>query len=304
MVPQTDCRKNSVLIIYTSGAYGTFLDWCINYFSGQIADDCVPFQTNGNAHGWRGCSTGDVNSIDYQTIDWWLNNGDVPLVLRTHMHDDMYCQQEFLLRYAPHFRKVILMCNHVDCHLLILQNMLTKTKCIDPSTFFTQVADRFRQQFRTDQVIPRWQLREMISYWHEDWHCFMTDLYQQSDHPSVINVHPRRLIEDFEQCLIELFQQLDIKMSRRSDLEAVKDRWLALQKFKDIDQQCCDIVKAVVTNQNISTAPLDNNVINEAFVLYKLRVEHNLDFACTGVDDFPVDSQTLREKTLPYIDCH
>lgn len=304
MASQTDCKKNTVLIIYTAGSYGTFLDWCINYFAGQIPVNQLPFQTDGSAHGWQGCATGDVTLIEHRTIDWWLSRPDEPFVLRTHMDAHKYLQRDFLAQYAPRFKKVILLCNHVDCHLLFLQNILTKIISIDRSVFLTKIIDRFRKQFNADQDIPRWQLREMLSYWHEDWHCFMTDLYQPSDHPMVINIQPRTLICDFEHCMMSLFDELEIKMTRQHLLVDVKNQWLALQQFKDIDQHCRDIVHAVVTNQNISTQPCNNDVISESFVLYELRVNHNLDIACTGLDHFLLDTQTLRTKLLPYINHH
>lgn len=301
---QTDSKKNTILIIYTGGAYGTFVDWCIHYFAGEIPDDQLPFQTDGSAHGWKGCATGDVTTISHHTINWWLEQIAEPLVLRTHMLDDMYHMEEFLTRYADRFRRVVVLCHDVSCHLLLLQNMLTKIKCIPKSEFLQKIYDRFRDQFHADKILPRWQQREILSYWHEDWHGFMTDLYQPSDHPSVINISPQFLISNFEQCITELFCDLNIKMCRTSSLSFVRDQWLALQKYKDTDAQCQAVVDAVINNQNISTACCDNDVINESFVLYKLRVEHNLDFLCTGMDVFPADTRTLRKKMVPYVDQH
>lgn len=301
MVTQTD-RDKSFLIIYTSGAYGTFLDWCINYFSGIIDNDDLPFQNSGNAHNWRGCATDDVTKIKHETIDWWLSRVPVPLVLRTHNNADMYDQNTFLQKYALRFDRVILLHNHVDCHLLVIQNTLSKIKSLDRHHWLESIENRFRSKFGADTCVPRWQLREMLSYWHEEWHCFMTDLYQPSDHENVININPRNLLSDFEGTLINLFTDLDIAIQRRDKLSSVRDRWLDLQKFKDIDYECHRIVQAVVNNQNLSTAACDNDVLNEAFVLYQLRVHHGLDFACTGMDDFPANTYQLRKYLIPYVD--
>lgn len=300
MVTKTKAPPQTNLIIYTSGAYGTFVDWCVNFFSGQIAD-ISPFRDTGSAHNWRGAATGDVTGRTGETIDWWLSRKDAPLVLRTHIADDLYRQDEFIERYASRFKKIIMIHNHVDCHLLILQNMLTKSNGIDKSIFQNQVIQRYRQQFDADKDIPRWQLREMLSYWHENWHCFMTDLYQPSGHASVINVNPKHLISDFESCIIDLMHKLDLKMVNKERLKTIRDQWLDLQTYKDIDSQCQNIVDAVINDRKISTTDCSNDLINESFVLYKLRICYNLDFACTGVDTFPVDTHSLRDRTMPYV---
>ena len=42
----------NICILYNAGSYGTFLEWCLNYFSGVT--DIIPFNSNGNSHKWTG----------------------------------------------------------------------------------------------------------------------------------------------------------------------------------------------------------------------------------------------------------
>lgn len=43
--------KNSNVILYTPGAYGHFINWCCDYFSGNLIDHTIPINDLGNCHG-------------------------------------------------------------------------------------------------------------------------------------------------------------------------------------------------------------------------------------------------------------
>jgi len=43
--------KDTNVILYSGGAYGTFIEWCCNYFSGKFRSDTLPpFSENGSCH--------------------------------------------------------------------------------------------------------------------------------------------------------------------------------------------------------------------------------------------------------------
>lgn len=44
--------KNSNVILYTQGAYGNFINWCCDYFSGNLNSHDIPLNDLGNCHGY------------------------------------------------------------------------------------------------------------------------------------------------------------------------------------------------------------------------------------------------------------
>lgn len=299
-----DLYKHAFLIVYPVGAYGSFVDWCIHWFSGQIDENMLPFTATGSAHQWRGNAAGDVIDQPHKTIEWFLTNDTVPFAIRTHLTFKKYDPVNFaqsLRSYQQNFRKVILVNNNPDCHLLLLHNTSTKAKVLSYDKLTSRIIDTYRSQFGADELIPNWQLREMMSYWHEQYHCQLRDTYQPLHSHDIINVDVKNLVYDFEQTLCSLFDKLEIPMLRASRLTEIKNLWLSLQKFKNLDQQLKQIVSATVGDENLEFGVLDH-LLDEAFIQWKLRTDHNMDLLCFGLDQFPTNTKTLRNFLIPYVD--
>ena len=298
--------KHTFLIVYPSGAYGTFLDWCINWFSGNIAEDMLPFTENGSAHAWKGLAAGEVTSRPDETIEYWLNSDMDSLVLRTHLSylSNLSCEshQDTVRLYRKNFRKILLINNNFNCHLLILHNQLTKTRSATYETMANDVIDCYRDQFSATLPIPTWQLREMMSFWHGRFHGYLKDMYQPIVDDKIINIDIGTLMENFEDCLIDLFKKIDLPMTRLGRLTEIKDRWLSLQKFKDRDRRCSEIISATVNGQELDYSNYNLHILDEAFIQWKLRDGHGLDLLCDGLDTFPHTTQLLRRLLVPYID--
>lgn len=296
--------KHTFLIVYPTGTYGSFIDWCINWFSGQIDQNILPFTANGSAHLWRGNAAGDVNGQAHKTIEWFLTNDLEPFTIRTHLIFEEYKHANFeklLHVYQQNFRKVILINNHPDCHLLTLHNTYTKSKAHTYNQLKSYIIHRYSSQFNAQEPIPTWQLREMMSYWHGSYHCQLRDTYQPLHGHNLINVDVRDLVYNFEQCLCSLFDQLSLPMSRKSQLPEIKNTWLALQKFKNLDQKIERVIEATVSNEDLEFGVLDH-ILDEAFVQWKLRSCRSTDLMCFGLDQFPTNTKTLRDLLIPYVD--
>lgn len=291
--------KNTFLIVYPAGSYGTFLDWCINWFSGQINEDILPFTSNGSAHKWQGNAAGDVILDPLKTIEWFLMQPEVPFTIRTHLNHEKADQETLIRSYQKNFKKIILINHNPDCHLLLLHNQLTKNKRASYDTTISEIIVKYKNQFDTSDVIPRWQLREMISYWHGSWGCQLRDMFQPTIDENIVNIDVKNLVYDFDNSLINLFDDLKLPMTRRDRLEEIRNLWLSLQAFKNLDQQLNNIVFATVNND--LTKVIDcTNIFDEAFVQWKLRVIHNLDLLCYGLDDFPKNVKDLKALLIPY----
>jgi hypothetical protein len=176
---------------------------------------------------------------------------------------------------------------------------LTKTKRASYDTAISEVIAKYKDQFSASDVVPRWQLREMISYWHNGWGCKLKVMFQPIVDENIVSIDVKNLVYDFDNSLINLFDDLKLSMTRRDRLEEIRNLWLSLQEFKNLDQQLNNIVFATVNND--LTKVIDcTNIFDEAFVQWKLRVDHNLDLLCYGLDDFPKNTNDLKALLIPY----
>jgi hypothetical protein len=298
--------KNTFLVGYPSGGYGTFIDWCINWFSGNIDEKILPFTENGSAHAWKGSATGDVTDRPEETIEYWLESDSDPLVLRTHFAylpvPTRELHQELILSYRKNFRKILLINHSVDLHLLILHNRLTKTKSTTYESISNDVINYYREQFSATLPVQNWQLREMMSFWHGRQHCQFRDLFQPIIDDKIVNIDITELIKNFENCLIDFFKRISLPMTRLDKLPEIKEKWLSLQKFKDRDQQCLDIVTAAINGIDLDYSNYGLHLLDEALIQWQLRDSHGLDLLCYGLDVFPKTTRDLKELLVPYVD--
>jgi hypothetical protein len=298
--------KDTFLVGYPSGGYGTFIDWCTNWFSGNIDEKILPFTENGSAHAWKGSATGDVTDRPEETIEYWLESDSNPLVLRTHFaylpDPTRELHQELILSYRKNFRKILLINNNINWHLLILHNQLTKTKSETYESASNDVINYYREQFSATLPVQDWQLREMMSFWHGRWHCQIRDMFQPIIDDKIVNIDITELIKNFENCLIDLFKRISLPMTRLDKLPEIKEKWLSLQKFKDRDQQCLDIVTATINGIDLDYSNYGLHLLDEAFIQWKLRDSHGLDLLCYGLDVFPNTTRDLKELLVPYVD--
>ena len=284
--------KNTVLIVYPGGGYGSFLHWCLMYFSGEIDILSTPFMPNGSAHRFNG-----IMFDDFQGVDKFLNSDVVATFARTHGISAYHSKQfDCVSKYQNYFKKLILITQDAKSHLMILHNSYTKiVNCTYPPPL-TEIVNNYKNSFGATDPVPQWQIREMISYFHESYQFYINDLYQPVDSQQVVNVPVRELVDNFESTLTGLFDQLDIPMVRQERISDVKHKWLSLQKFVNIDHVCQQILAAVVNGQYSEWEDL--SIFDEAWLQWQLR-NNKLEIRCEGLDKFPTNSLQLRELLYP-----
>ena len=71
--------SNTAIIYYQPGAYGTFVEWCLNYFSDLNFGEELPFTETGSSHNFKGNSCSSIFQFEQ------IINDPVPLkFLRSH----------------------------------------------------------------------------------------------------------------------------------------------------------------------------------------------------------------------------
>ena len=305
--------KDSILIVYPPGGYGTFMEWCLNYFTGAIAEDFLPFTPQGSSHLFAGNSLdfedspmGVTNIFSLTTKEYFSSNIIYPFV-RCHGYLDYLQQQpgytvkKYIDTIIDQVPNVVLLTVPENAKLLILGNFITKTKIsISTTENFTQrVITEFRSQFGVadGKNVPRWQLREMISYWNERYlTASVADQYQPVLEPKVVNVSIRELVDNFEQTLTKVFDLLNLDLKRQQSIPRIEKCWLHLQKFINSDQKCQDIINNVLRRTDYHWEPL--HLHEEAYVQWQLRDLHGLDLLCYNLDTFPTSVAELCQKLI------
>ena len=295
--------KNTILVYYPGGGYGSFLHWALEYFSGNLPSGDRPFTKTGSSHYFVGLKL-NFSELAYSlTTEEYLSGSKVFQFGRTHgvftkllaKDDPGYIKHKsFVHTYLPFFKKIICLNQNSDCHLLIHHNILTKIRDQNYHTFFNETIDQYAAQFNATLPVPNWQLREMLSFKHGSQMHYLTEFYQPVDNKNVININITNLVNNFESTLQNLFAELNLPMIRKSELEQVKDEWLGCQKFIKIDNLCHSIVDAVLSDQRIVWNSNQLTVLDEAYIQYLLR-NNGLEIQCNGLDMFPTSSVQLKE---------
>ena len=204
-------------------------------------------------------------------------------------------------RVRHNVKKIVLLTVPKSAQLLVLGNSITKTTMATKKSgnFCSQVVKEFKDQFQVSDTndVPAWQLREMISYWHER---RLTELhanrYTEITDSKIINISIRDLVDNFEHTIAYLCDALSIPIHDVNQLLTIRQNWLSLQKFTDSDMVCQQIINSVLDNTEYSWRPL--HIIEEAFVQWQLRDLHKLDMLCYNLDEFPLTTSDLKQVLI------
>ena len=293
---------NHVLIVYPPGGYGTFVEWCLNYFSGTITDHSLPFTDSGNSHLFVG------NFLDNDELpNWNSTSQSTPLFARTHAcikelsQLPGYTAQQYVDQIQDTVSKIVLINVPRNAQLLVHGNSITKSKeaIRTLGTFSQRVIKEFKEQFGVIDscAVPTWQLREMMSYWHQRrLGELYTTRYQKIIDPRIINVSVRDLVDNFEHTISWLFDNLHIRMHNRDQIATVYQKWIRLQKFVNSDKICQDIVHSAVNNIDLEWKPL--HLFEEAVVQWQLRDLHQMDMLCYNLNEFPLSTRALKKVLI------
>jgi hypothetical protein len=306
-------NKDTILIVYPPGGYGTFVEWCLTYFSSEISTITLPFTTNGSSHLFAGNpldffvdQKNFPNFVSMTTEEYFSSNINYAFA-RTHGQLDIlgelpgYNIKSYIDHVRHNVKKIVLLTVPENAQLLVLGNSITKTKMATKrlGDFSSRVVKEFKDQFQVSDTtnVPAWQLREMISYWHER---RLTELhanrYTEITDSKIINISIRDLVDNFEHTIVYLFNALSIPIHNVNQLLSIRQHWLSLQKFIDSDEVCQQIINSVLDGTELSWRPL--HIIEQAFVQWQLRDLHQLDMLCYNLDEFPLTTSGLKKVLI------
>ena len=292
----TNSHKDTIIVAYPPGGYGTFVEWCLTYFTGQLpaGEQSWPFvDSTGSAHRFRG------NQIKQPSRAFQIQSGlqDIDLYLtesaRTVMfartHADFKDMQEYINDYYKHINRFVYIRPNPNTLLLVLNNIVDKT----PNNDITRSSLK-----HVKQGMDRWEIRESISFWFGEYQYYMNSFYSVNDHCVIVDLLD--LIANLESALDKIFSATGLQWSQahREDIGAVTERWLSLQKHLHKDTVCQSIVSSIVNSTNYEWADQNLTAYDEAFVQWTLRDLHGLGMRCYNVNVFPTNTTDLRNLLI------
>jgi len=292
---QTSKVKDTIIIAYPPGAYGTFLEWCFTYFAGRLpaGSQSWPFvDRTGSAHRFRGNqikrpSYTFQNAPELSGIETYLASDAVVEFARTHAdHQDM---QEYINSYHQHIARFVYIQPETTNLLLLINNAMDKIAG-------GGIKDMLYTHVR--EGMDRWEVRESISNSIKG----TQDYYNKycTINQNCIVLRLPWLIADLESAIDLLFYQLGLQWSaeHRSDIGAVTKKWLSLQKHLHKDMVCQLIVESTVNGAYYQWADQNLSIYDEAFVQWALRDLHGLAMKCYNVNVFPTNTTDLRNLLI------
>ena len=283
-------------IIYSGGSYGTFVQWCLYYFSGMTGDE-LPFNHNGNSHKFNGRL---IRAID----EWraYLTDSKKDCVVRLHPKTK---KEESLIEnlneIVSSVDKAILVYCAYDSLLLNLNNKFEKVWAEGWLNHYEdQIKDNLSGWGKQDlRSMHLWELREFLSFYIFPQHLAETELdnlLHFSD-PKVFKLDIRRLFDDFELTVKQLLNFCNLPL-KRNKFKEVFDAWLPLQKHYKKDKLVNDIIQAIAAGAYFDWAATSLTVVDEALVQMQLRDLHKLDLRCYNLNVFPTNTKDLKELLI------
>lgn len=300
--------KNTLVIAYNGGAYGTYLEWAINSLT--TTDEIVaPFTVSGPQ---KGNSHRTKLGKQLLNISEWrkyvCSDKEYPTIRmhpKTLSHESVKHNLEEILKDTS---KVVLIYPDPAHELLCINNFMSKVWNVK-NPFEGPLReinlDDIYKNFPVSRDtptsdIPRWILREHLSYylvpaWRSQVDWFLPDNWQ---HENCLVVFIDELLYNFESTVkrLQTFAGLDFKRDI-SDLREFHQQMLGLQIYIEQNKLCASIVDSVVDN-DLYLEWDDLSLASESWIQWKLR-ELGYELKCNDLNCFPSNTTDLKRLLDP-----
>lgn len=292
----TNSFKNTIIVAYPPGGYGTFVEWCLTYFTGNLppGPQSWPFiDSTGSAHRFKGNHL-RLPQKSFQVerylvdIETYLNQ-DTHSVKFARTHAEFKDMQEYIDCYHAKIKKFVYIRPNANTMLLTLNNIVEKAP-LNP------IAVRSLKHSKPNT--DRWEIRESISFWLGEYKDYMTTFCSVTENCVIVELTD--LIANLPSSLDKIFTQTGLQWSspHREDIDAITSKWLSLQKHLNKDVVCQNIVDSVITSAYYDWSDQKLTVYDEAFVQWTLRDLHGLGMRCYNVNVFPTNTNLLKKLLI------
>lgn len=288
-------------VIYNGGSYGTFIEWCLNFFSNANFPQTLPFLNSGSSHKFDGNFLHNISAIKnfISSTDY-----NAKKLCRFHPKITQDGSVKFNLEFASkNFQKIIFI--H-PCNDTLIWNINNKFEKIWQKGwlnynehFFQKNLEKWNHE-KVSDMAP-WELREFLSFFIKKQHISEVELDTlddlQNQFPEILFISIKDLRDNFRYTMEKIFQFCEIQMINVNQIDYVFNNWIAVQHHKDKDKLVKEIIDSVNKNLNIEWRHKQLTIVDESFVQNGLR-DLGLELRCYDLNVFP--NSTVELKSLIY----
>lgn len=290
-------------IVYTGGAYGTYLEWVLT----TLMSNCPivpPFRPNGNSHDFSGIHAGNINHPRWKKF---VADNSFPSLIRIHpkspnrdtnLSDTLKALIESnykIIHLYPDEKSILLNVNNV--YKKVWGRDWWQERLKDPVFCDNLYSNWLIDQTTQIDDISVWIKREILSFnlmpsWFNE--VEWESLGQQS-HPRYKPVALLDLLYDFENIISDIQKFCDLQFVKKiQDMVPSHQLMLSLQQDLTQDQLCSKIVESTLSNLDFDWSNQTVPLPSEAWIQWELR-NRGFEIRCNGLDIFPTNSLQLRE---------
>lgn len=294
----------SIGIICGPGCYGTFVQWCLEYFTDpEFNGPDMPFTDSGSAHIHQGVKI-LKNEDPYQdfqkkryTAKTFLVDAKRPngiahshlWLLETQDHNKDFNKEKQILDIL--FDKKIVVLPTENTLLLTINNIISKMP-IDRHPWPIP-EDISKWNVKNPNNIDRWIIREWASLnvrnSARSW-CGLLHVNELKEFSHIITVDD--LFTNFKETLNSMINYIGKKLIQEDKIDIVYEKWRKLQIHYGEDDRVERIVRSVLEATDIGWNDL--TLMEEAWIQMLLR-DAGYELKCDGLNIFPTNSKQLRE---------
>lgn len=294
--------KNTLIIAYAGGVYGTYLEWALNclMLTDPIQD---PFTAVGNSHK----SKLGKNLCVFENFQKYLESKDEFATARLHpkttKETNLKDNLEFLVNHTSH---VILLYPDREHELMCLCNYMTKVYSQDLDSYdgamsyinSEDIYQGYNIAPETDlSTLPVWIHREHMSFnffnfWRDQLEWYFPDKWNNSQ---AMVITTKELFEDFASVLARIENFWGVKYLRAiTDMLPWHSKMIGLQANLGKDQLCADIIQATIDSSTKNFDFGELCLTSQAWIQHQLRFR-GYEIRCHDLDTFPHNTKQLQD---------
>lgn len=294
-------KKDTIVILYGAGTYGNFIEWCLNYFSGEDVSKDFNYSTNNKFKGnyfldikeWRNYIHSDTN-FKFSRLHPKRKITDLFGSGSFGTFSVVDVTEEVLLS----INKAILLYHDNTSTLLAINNKFDKTfedKWLEKTV--SSFDFHFKQWNKNDlEHMNKWELREFLSFFifkqHEN-ECQNLEIKKYINE-NVKKVNINDLFDNFENTIKDLLLWSGLDLVR-NNFEEIHRIWVKLQNHRHKDKLVKKIINSIIKEKHFDWSNQSLSVVDEAFIQMSLRDLHKQDLRCYNLNVFPTNTKDLKE---------
>jgi hypothetical protein len=285
----------NICILFNGGSYGTFLEWCLNYFSDLNFNDPLSFNSNGNSHKFSG--NHKLNFLG--AVNYINSSEDLPIIRfhpKTMQDEDLVDNLKFINKK---FRKIVYLIPTKNTMAWNINNKFEKIwdegwlkHC--EIEFANCLAGWSKEKIEQMKI---WELREFLSLYFYTQHLAESELEKMQDIQKEFTkfqfITIDSLRDNFKNTIITLLEYCKLTPTRLNKVEEIYQEWISLQCNCYKDSLINNIVDSVLNDNLYDWSDSKLTLVDEALIQFYLR-QHSIEIKCYNLDTFPTNTTILK----------